>query len=989
MKKTTKIITLILSALLLIGCAIGISVSAEENAPTVSIKYKNIAYEGAPQVLYAVEAANVPDGAAVQMYFYDAEPTEGAIPAYIKNEHSQTITIGGTEYKAFFSDGIAPKNMRKTIYAVPVIALGEEVLAYGEPVAYSIFTYAVNMFSKAPTEEQKALYTALLDYGASVQRLLLGTEDYTEADLLAAGGYANEYCGIKLNTVVDGEIVDSNLFGTYAPGTKVALNTAKVYNGMLFDGFTDAEGNAVLAYDGLAANSYNKCDVFATEIGVTEYNCNYSSYATVFTYDEEGKDASDYVTLSTNTALDAPKVTTVTTANGEYKHTSSAYATITDSLYDSKVLEFNKIRKVIESTDPSFPVGTMTTASLGQTSISFSNTHNAESIYDVDYHVFETDFYHYHHNKSGTTSIQFFFKNSSGNVWAWNLETNKNTSTFLIKVKDGADNGHVIASALPQAEWMNLRVEIHPVANSDDIAFKVFINGVFTGTTFTIPTAPAACADDKDAKLTDISVMFLGAMNDDTMAFDNTAFYTVTKPVSDYYGKGLYADDEATNGLDDDDTVNYASVSAATIADENGNNVLNFEKANDTSASLAFPVYATGKKFIFETDIRWNGYTAKVDNWLGRFGFTTPESRDLGNELPYVKENATYVTTGDDLYLNNRDNVSVCPILRNGVWYNLRVEYVPTGYDESTEKYIGNEYIYVNNELLLVYENVPFASDSSNCYNFRFGFRSANGFSLTLDNIYVGYESGYTDYFGQGVYYEQSYKYGANDNGVGANKIIAKAETTTTLSNVLEGENYALKLAKKYDGTYLSSNKLWFNVNPNATTLTEGQSYVFETDFKWLGSTANYSGYRCAQLGFVPTVDSTNLLGQNYFYPTTSAAPGVTSLYYDVNNATDGYYNTSKIDKDIVLNSEFIFEANVWYNIRFEYTPTGTDDSGNYTATQRFYVNNVLVYEGTVTSATNNTNAAAFLITAKKYSGEMNMLFDNTYGGIIDAPAAE
>ena len=202
MKKTTKIITLILSALLLIGCAIGISVSAEENTPTVSIKFKNIAYEGAPQVLYAVEATNVPEGAKVQMAFFDTMPTSAEeTPSYVKDEHSETITIGGTEYKVFFSEGIAPKNMRKNIYAVPVITKGDEILAIGEPTEYSIFTYAVNMFDKVPTEEQKALYTALLDYGASVQRLLLGTEDYTEADLLAAGGYANEYCGIKLNTV--------------------------------------------------------------------------------------------------------------------------------------------------------------------------------------------------------------------------------------------------------------------------------------------------------------------------------------------------------------------------------------------------------------------------------------------------------------------------------------------------------------------------------------------------------------------------------------------------------------------------------------------------------------------------------------------------------------------------------------------------------------------------------------------------------------------
>ena len=83
MKKTTKIITLILSAILLIGCVIGISVSAEET-PSVSVKYKNLAYEGAIQVLYAVEAKNVPAGAKVQMYFFDAKPEAFDPREYLK-----------------------------------------------------------------------------------------------------------------------------------------------------------------------------------------------------------------------------------------------------------------------------------------------------------------------------------------------------------------------------------------------------------------------------------------------------------------------------------------------------------------------------------------------------------------------------------------------------------------------------------------------------------------------------------------------------------------------------------------------------------------------------------------------------------------------------------------------------------------------------------------------------------------------------------------
>ena len=152
---------------------VGISAFAADE-PTVAIKYKNLAYEGAIQVLYAVEAENLPEGAKVQMYFYDAEPTEDSTPVYVKDEYTdEALTIGGKTYRAFFSRGIAPKNMRKSIFAVPVIVNGDAVVAKGECVEYSIYTYATNMLSKSPTAEQKELYTNLLDYGAATQAVLL------------------------------------------------------------------------------------------------------------------------------------------------------------------------------------------------------------------------------------------------------------------------------------------------------------------------------------------------------------------------------------------------------------------------------------------------------------------------------------------------------------------------------------------------------------------------------------------------------------------------------------------------------------------------------------------------------------------------------------------------------------------------------------------------------------------------------------------------
>ena len=166
--KLTKIITLVLSCLLLIGAVIGISVSAADE-PAVSIKAKNIAYEGAIKVLYAVDADNVPEGAEVKMYFYT--DAEGDV-AYEKAAHAEDTVIGEETYKTFFSEGIAPKSMRTPIYAKAVIVDAEgNVLAESALEEYSIYTYAINRFLKNPTPDQFALYAATLNYGASVQKI--------------------------------------------------------------------------------------------------------------------------------------------------------------------------------------------------------------------------------------------------------------------------------------------------------------------------------------------------------------------------------------------------------------------------------------------------------------------------------------------------------------------------------------------------------------------------------------------------------------------------------------------------------------------------------------------------------------------------------------------------------------------------------------------------------------------------------------------------
>ena len=201
MKKYTKILTLALSCLMLLCCALAIAVSADTE-PSVSIVRKNISYDDAPRILYAVDAKNVNDGDSVKILFSSSKISAPAVGAaletseieYIKSAVEEKISVGETEYYAVFSNGTAPANMRVPVYAVPVIVSADNiVLAAGECVEYSVFTYVTNMLKRGTSPEQKVLFTTLLDMGAAVQRVLIDSNNASAIENANKFGYADEY----------------------------------------------------------------------------------------------------------------------------------------------------------------------------------------------------------------------------------------------------------------------------------------------------------------------------------------------------------------------------------------------------------------------------------------------------------------------------------------------------------------------------------------------------------------------------------------------------------------------------------------------------------------------------------------------------------------------------------------------------------------------------------------------------------------------------
>lgn len=799
MKKTTKIVTLIISAILLIGAVIGITASAD-NDPTVAIKYKNLAYEGAIQVLYAVEAENLPEGAKVQMYFYDAEPAEDSAPAYVKDEYTdEALTIGGKTYRAFFSKGIAPKNMRKSIFAVPVIVNGDAVVAKGECVEYSIYTYATNMLSKSPTAEQKELYTNLLDYGAATQAVLLDSGDYTAEELAAAGGYADQYCGIRLDTLTNDSVYEEGTVTYYRPGENVTFNTPLYKNGNSFVGFIDEDLKAVGDYSTIVT-------VVANEPGISTYTANYYTLE-VDTFDKE----------STSTGYNSHN----------FDRSNSSYLTIVAESDGST-------NTVLQHTSP---------AGISTGTLNFGFYSSGEA------YIFEADI------KWLGTSIDRAADNwigrwgfvSDGTAPLSNADTylfcnyasaKKDTSLYFTAGEAGykTDVPSYSQATLPIGEWHRMRFEYVPLGENNGLYYgiqRVYFDGALAE-----ERLAASKGDNSYMQTFRFAQRGTGDTLDWTMQFDNIVCYTVHE---DYYGKGLYANDPDVNKYDGEN----ANHSGGTIVTEaNGNKVVQYNKKDGSGLTMAFNADGIeyGNTYVFDTDIKWLSmpYSGYQRNWVGRMGLVADATQFKGEDATFISRHYFGATPTQGMVLSeSADSSYGSGVIKKarfapGVWYNFRVEFTYTGVN-ADGKYTGVEKLYVNNELVSTV-NVATASDVRGLAAYRFATLAKNSWSVQFDNTFIGVVGEESDYrnaiFDDGAISSGYFKASSTNGGaISEYAVVANPKgegkvlkgTLTTAADQEVNTIYTMNANDaKATGTYELSLDMLFD----STTLPKDNTYI-------------------------------------------------------------------------------------------------------------------------------------------------------------------
>ncbi len=217
--------------------------SQVESAINLTIKEKNVSYSDSLYIVYAVSTEGFDTAtSAVKMLFWNElqDSYELGTESYQASAQKDTVSVNGVDCLAFYSNGIAAKNMTDNIYARACVEIDGTVY-YSAVQKFSILEYAHLMLEKNSdgddnndlTEAQTELMDALLEYGAAAQALFGYNTDRLANDT---------YYSVK---VENGLMSDGFTSGRYLSGETVTITANEPEEGYRFSHWEDANGNLI------------------------------------------------------------------------------------------------------------------------------------------------------------------------------------------------------------------------------------------------------------------------------------------------------------------------------------------------------------------------------------------------------------------------------------------------------------------------------------------------------------------------------------------------------------------------------------------------------------------------------------------------------------------------------------------------------------------------------------------------------------------------
>ncbi len=602
MNKKMKIITLILSCVLLIGAVVGITVSAEQNAPTVKIAGQNISYEGAVRVAYYLSTDSLAEGQKVKLLvssvkFDVPENITNPVDYVVKDVEDQVQfkdekgNVTAT-YDIAYSDGVLPKAMRDDIYALAVVvdeATGE-VVARSSKKVYSPYTYAMNRFNGESTDDQYGLYTALLNYGAAVQAVLgYNAEDGKWADEYIVVDQVTYTDGVEANTsfAIRGTTLENPVEYIYEAARWQQANAEKEIaenKSIIFTGFTKADGSSYLG-EKYAAN-WNKIKLTP---GNYTINANYKTSAGQYVdydgyIDEDATSLNDYkeeffvgAASGTNISNTSNSDTLQTTKVGNYTYTyiarGQAYINADGKLVYEKIMSITEVtdgtttyNKVGEGFEDSQKVGEPINADhkgMVNAYIYNTTTTKPDPLAATRVHVVEFDLKADYTLPASGHIGQFWLTLKVGNSeeYLWGLDFSAKKDSYALNFANATNNATTnawdfhtgdLATNISRGEVHNIRIEAHNDWNGEgSMLFLLYIDGVLSAHSINYYQAyTLSYLDDNTLSYLKFGIPQNG--KDVRFSIDNT--YIATEYRDDYLGIGKYTGVISTEDYESGDT---------------------------------------------------------------------------------------------------------------------------------------------------------------------------------------------------------------------------------------------------------------------------------------------------------------------------------------------------------------------------------------------------------------------------------------------------
>ena len=519
MKRFAKItFFVILSALLLTFSTV--SFAEGDSDVILGVKFN----DGTITMTYAVPDGSFGNDSVLKAFNTDAKDEEAT--GYEVTDYTP-LTVDGKSYKQFSTRPIIIQHLNKTVFAS--ISDGKNTTGL---ITYSVFDYIVGHF-EGSTEDQKALYTALLDISGAMQRQLLGTILFSNSTFSEIGYYADSYSVLRVYTYVNGELYDTNN-KYFRRGESTQIIADKALDGAVFSHFTDKDGNKVSEYGELTAESYNKYSLTLDGIGITELNQHYVTSG--YTPNEfEGNSLSEIgITVGEGAAKLGPDKIYFTedkkgVASKTIVHTTAyvAYGTKGADRY----LDFSKLIKAEndtvyedESADKSgaYKAGEFIKASqykVADASITIPNSKTAEN---PGSYLFETDLTTYSSSTATYTTISLL--NSDGTAFFnIGIKPRSTGSSFTFTVNDG-ETREINETSLKQNGENTIRVEYVPTAE-DTASVKIYTNGKLSYENAEFKTD--AVAGDKDMTFSAVGIYHSDNANNVKLRLDSTTIATI------------------------------------------------------------------------------------------------------------------------------------------------------------------------------------------------------------------------------------------------------------------------------------------------------------------------------------------------------------------------------------------------------------------------------------------------------------------------------